>query len=164
MVAVRAERQAAMIFGCLCDNTGSIPSMIGPAVSSSTYNKRASRADALAAGRVEPRPFSTMVETVFPRVLVQCSLLPNFRNAQSAANASWCAATLESATADFQRVESERNGRNAGSSSLAVFSNICAASSYAPLRTFHTYACVNIGALGLGREVGHPYLVHKTIC
>jgi hypothetical protein len=64
------------------------------------------------------------------------------RNAQRAPRPSCCAATFESAAADFHKLGSWMKGRNAGSYSSGVFSNSCAASSYACFRTFQTYMCV----------------------
>jgi hypothetical protein len=43
--------------------------MTGSALLSSIHSSRASRAFALAAGRVEGRPFSAIAPTVMPRVL-----------------------------------------------------------------------------------------------
>ena len=141
--------------------------MTGPATSSSMYSSSASIAEALVAARVDDKPFSAMEATVCPRVLVQFSLPPNFRNAHSALIPSCCAATLESATAPFQRLESCRKGRKAGSYSSGVASNCFAASSYACFRTFHIYSTVSDGtrrdSTGKPWERRYTCLVHETV-
>lgn len=58
-----------MILGCLCESAGSRSSITGSALSSSMSSRRASMALALAAARVDGRPFSAIGPTVIPRVL-----------------------------------------------------------------------------------------------
>ena len=68
---VNPANPAAMTLGTLWESMGSMSSITGSALSSSTHSKSASCAFVLAAGRVDGRPFSTMAGIVSPRVLVR---------------------------------------------------------------------------------------------
>ena len=59
---VRAASAAAMTLGSFADMAGRMSSTTGLAVSSSIKSRSASIEEALVAGRVEMRPFSTIGE------------------------------------------------------------------------------------------------------